>query len=121
MMHKGGAFVEELTSSSSRRNGVTAVHSLHRFAFSVPDLDEAVDFYTAFGLDVRQEKGRVDLYAYGNAHRWGSIYHGRGPKRLEYVSFGAYAQDFEALVGQIQRAGASLCAPHPLAEEGGVW
>jgi catechol 2,3-dioxygenase-like lactoylglutathione lyase family enzyme len=35
---------------------------LHRFVFSVPDLAAAVEFYDAFGLDVREAEGRADLY-----------------------------------------------------------
>ena len=55
-----------------RRADTTAVHSLHRFVFSVPDLDKAADFYQAFGLDVRRTDGRVDLYTFGHPHRWGA-------------------------------------------------
>ena len=37
-----------------RRDGAAAVHSLHRFVFTVPDLDAAAAFYTDFGLDARR-------------------------------------------------------------------
>src|ERR1700693_4147994 len=93
----GGASMNPDTSSSACRQGVTGVHSLHRFVFSVPDLAVAGDFYTAFGLDVRRTPGRVDLHTHGHPHRWGSIYPSRGAKRLEYVSFGAYAEGFDRL------------------------
>jgi len=46
-------------STPIRRHGTTAVHSLHRFVFSVPDLEEAAAFYGAFGLDVRDVDGRM--------------------------------------------------------------
>jgi hypothetical protein len=85
--------LEPSIDSSSRRNGAPAVHSLHRFVFSVPDLGAAVKFYTDFGLDVRRMGGRVDLRTFGNAHRWGEVLQGQGPKRLEYLSFGAYPED----------------------------
>jgi hypothetical protein len=39
--------------TTARRAGVTAVHSLHRFVFTVPDLAVATRFYQSFGLDVR--------------------------------------------------------------------
>ena len=108
-------------STTPRRAGTTAVHSLHRFVFSVPDLDKAVDFYQAFGLDVRRVEGRVDLYTFGRPHRWGSIYGGTGPKRLEYLSFAAYPDDFQALNQRFESMRTPLSAPHRLADEEGVW
>jgi len=103
-----------------RRAGATAVHSLHRFAFSVPDLDRAQDFYDAFGLDVRRSEGRLDLYAHGNPHRWASIHGGSGAKRLEYVSFAAFPEDYDKLIAGIERMGIKT-EPHRLAEETGIW
>ena len=107
---------------SPRRKGVIAVHSLQRFVFSVPDLAAAAGFYSDFGLDVRQTSGRLDLYTFGHEHRWGSIYQGQGPKkRLEYISFGAYAEDHEPLVRRLQERGFARVKPHPLADQDGVW
>ena len=51
--------MEQLSTSLPRRTGVTAVHSLHRFVFTVPDLDVAQSFYSAFGLDVRHDPAEV--------------------------------------------------------------
>ena len=61
-------------SATARREGVTAVHSLDHFVFSVPDLDEAASFYGDFGLDVRRRDGRLDLHTSGHPHRWGLSY-----------------------------------------------
>jgi catechol 2,3-dioxygenase-like lactoylglutathione lyase family enzyme len=104
-----------------RRSGATAVHSLHRFVFSVPDLEEASAFYTAFGLDVRRAGDRLDLHTFGHPHRWGSIYRGEGPKRLEYLSFAAYPEDFAALRKQIDERGFEPAPAHRLADEEGLW
>jgi catechol 2,3-dioxygenase-like lactoylglutathione lyase family enzyme len=104
-----------------RRAGTTAVHSLERFVFSVPDLDRAADFYGAFGLDVRRADGRLDLHTFGHPHRWGSIYLGHGPKRLEYVSFAAYPEDIETLTRRLAERGIKTTEPHRLAEEPGLW
>ena len=41
------------------------------------------------------------------------------PKRLQYLSFGAYAEDFDALARQVRAAGAA--DPHPLSDGQGVW
>ncbi len=104
-----------------RRKDTTAVHSLHRFVFSVPDLKAAVDFYEAFGLDVREAEGRVDLYAVGHPQRWASIYQQAGPKQLQYVSFGIYAEDADALSKRLAQKGVAAIAPHALADEQGTW
>src|SRR5437899_4714227 len=108
-------------STTPLRAGTTAVHSLHRFVFSVPDLEKAADFYRAFGLDVRQADGHIDLYTFGHPHRWASIYRGGVSKRLEYVSFAAYPDDFEALLKRVDETRLPLAEPHRLADEKGVW
>ena len=104
-----------------RRKDTTAVHSLHRFVFSVPDLREAAEFYEGFGLDVRETDGRVDLYTFGHPHRWASIYRRPGSKQLQYVSFGIYAEDRDALTERIARAGVTVAPPHTLGDEDGIW
>jgi catechol 2,3-dioxygenase-like lactoylglutathione lyase family enzyme len=113
--------MDRLATSAPRRAGVTAVHSLRRFVFTVPDLDAAQRFYAAFGLDARREGERLDLYAFGHPHRWGSIYRAPGPKKLQYLSFAAYPEDLEPLRRHLERIGAPQSRPHPLAEEEGLW
>ena len=113
--------MERLSTSLPRRTGVTAVHSLHRFAFTAPDLDAAQRFYTAFGLDVRREGERIDLYTFGHPHRWGSIHHAPGRKKLQYLSFAVYPEDLEPLRRQIDKIGAPQTKAHPLADEEGMW
>ena len=110
-----------IDSSSRRSSGDPAVHSLHRFVFSVPDVNAAVDFYTAFGLDVRRMGGRVDLRTFGNSHRWAEIFQGHGPKRLEYISFGAYPQDYDAIIARIKKQGVEMVSPHRHADKPGCW
>ncbi len=106
---------------SPRRSGVTAVHSIDRFVFTVPDLDAAQRFYAEFGLDARREGERVDLYAHGHPHRWASIHAAPGRKRFGYLRFGVYADDFAPLLGRLDRLGIALAPPHALGEEGGAW
>ena len=113
--------MEQSNTVAPRRAGVTAVHSLHRFGFSVPDLDKSIDFYDAFGLDVRRAGDRIDLYTFGHPHRWGSVYRGNGPKRIEYLSFAAYPDDFDAIVKRLNELRVPITEPHPLADEPGVW
>ena len=51
-----------LQNNFCRRAGVHAVHSRDRFVFSVPDLEPARRFYTAFGLDVREAGRHLDWF-----------------------------------------------------------
>jgi catechol 2,3-dioxygenase-like lactoylglutathione lyase family enzyme len=102
-----------------RRQNALGVHSLNHFAFSVPDLAPAEKFYTAFGLDARRTGDRLDLYAHGHPHCWGSIHADGKPKKLQYLSFSTYEDDFEAVSQRIVALGTS--EPHPLAPAGGVW
>jgi catechol 2,3-dioxygenase-like lactoylglutathione lyase family enzyme len=102
-----------------RRPNALGVHSLDRFAFSVPDLGVAERFYAAFGLDARRDGDRLDLYTQGHAHCWGSVHANGRPKKLQYLSYGAYAEDFDALARRIAANGS--VAPHPLSDGQGVW
>ena len=103
----------------SRRAGVNAVHSLNRFVMSVPSLDEAERFYVSFGLDVRKSGDALELRTYDDSHAWASVVPGR-TKRLEYLSFGTFAEDLDALRKRV--AAMSLaCEPHPLSDGTGVW
>ena len=107
--------------SLPRRQGALAVHSLQRFVFGVPDLAPAADFYRAFGLDVREIDGRLDLHTFGHPHRWASIYQRPGGKRLEYLAFGAWPEDVDALVARLAKLGVATTAPHALADDHGIW
>lgn len=102
-----------------RRNNALGVHSLHRFVFTVPDLGPAETFYRAFGLDPRRVGDRLDLYAHGHPHCWGSVHANGEPKRLQYLTFAAYAEDFDALAQRMHDAGA--VEAHPLSDGTGVW
>ena len=113
---------------TSPRTGVTAVHSVERIVFTVPDIEPAQKFYTAFGMDVKRPEStigpRVDLYTHGHAHCWMSVVANGQPKALQYISFGMYAQDEAAFKQKIETSGLG-CAPHPMAAAlgnvGGLW
>lgn len=97
-----------------------AVHSVHRFTFTVPDLAEAERFYTCFGLDVRREGERLQLRTFGHQHVWAHVLEGGARKRLQCVAYGIHAEDAPAFAERIAAQG---CAgePHPLAQEPGLW
>lgn len=110
-----------MSTQPTRRKAVTGVHSIERFVLGVPSLKEAIDFYTAFGLDVRHGEGRIDLFTFGHPHRWGTVVERPGPKRLEFIAFGAYPDDYERLLAGIRERGFRTRAPHPMGEGAGVW
>ncbi len=107
--------------SQPRRENALAIHSVDRFVISVPDLAEAARFYTAFGLDVRQQGDRLDLHTFGHPHCWGQVHASGKPKRLEYLSFGAYAEDLDRLRSLAIERGLTVTDPHPLGSSEGFW
>ncbi len=96
------------------------VHSIDHFALEVPDLALARRFFETFGLRVEEEADGLHLYASASAHRWGRLM--KGPrKRLAYLSFNCFAEDFEALREQARGAGARFADPHPSGSAEGFW
>ncbi len=79
-----------------RRKGALGVHSLNHFAFSVPDLDPAralLQRIRSRPATQRQPPRRVCPWPRSPL---GAGIHADGkPKRLQYLSFGAYEEDFE--------------------------
>lgn len=97
-----------------------AVHSVHRFTFTVPDLAEAARFYTCFGLDVRRDGDRLHLRTFGHPHVWAHVLEGGERKRLQYVAYGIHADDVDSFAQRIAAQGRAR-EPHPLAQEPGLW
>jgi catechol 2,3-dioxygenase-like lactoylglutathione lyase family enzyme len=108
------------TPLAARRTGVTAVHSVNRVVFTVPDIDVAYKFYTAFGMNVQRKDQQADIYTHGHPHCWMSVIANGQAKALQYLSFGIYAEDETAFAKTIAAKGIA-CEPHPLAPQGGLW
>lgn len=104
----------------TRRPGELGAHSVDTFNLAVPDLKVAQSFYTAFGLDVREEGNGLGLYTMGHPHRWGRISEGPA-KRLSYVSFGAFEDDIERLRRRLQDNGVRQLDPPAGFESNGIW
>ena len=102
-----------------RRPGALGVHSVNRFVFTVPDIDEAERFYSAFGLDTRKHGDRLDVYTFGHPHCWATIIANGQPKKLQYLSFGIYAEDQAAFERRIDERG--RVESHPLSDGSGAW
>ena len=99
-----------------------AVHSVHEFVFSVPDLEQARHFYTSFGLEVHDEGEGLALYAKDHPHRWARVLSGTA-KRLLWVTFGVYAAD----MARFEQHLAAMDIPHIVpceknsSGQSGVW
>lgn len=98
----------------------TAVHSINEFVFSVPDLNEAAEFYTGFGLDVRREGESLALYTVGHSQRWARIVQGAA-KRLLWLSFGIYEGDLALWARKLEEQGVATCVPPAGASADGIW
>ncbi|WP_394791145.1 VOC family protein [Rhodoferax sp.] len=95
-----------------------AVHSVHEFVFSVPDLEQARHFYTSFGLEVRDEGEGLALYTQDHPHRWARILPG-ATKRLLWVTYGVYAADIARFEQDL--AARNIPRISPCEGAGGVW
>ena len=105
---------------ASRRAGVTAVHSVERVVFTVPELAPAEAFYSAFGLDMKRSGQQLDLYTYGNPHCWMTVIANGQPKVLQYLSLGIFAEDEAAFKQKIADLGIA-CEPPALSDGTGLW
>src|SRR5215212_12206797 len=84
--------IRSMAQPVQRRPGELGVHSLDHFNFVVPDVAQAEKFYGLFGLNAKEEGGKLGLYTHGHPHRWGVV--SEGPrKKFTYVSFGAFEDD----------------------------
>ncbi len=115
------AGIELRTHKHPNRADVQGVHSLDRIVFAVPDLDEAARFYDAFGLLTERHGDRLDLRTHGHPHVWASLFAHAGGKRLQYLRFGCFAEDFDAIAARAERLGIPRLAPHALGDADGLW
>jgi catechol 2,3-dioxygenase-like lactoylglutathione lyase family enzyme len=106
--------------AQTKREGVLAVHSLDEHVFSVPNLEDARSFYTAFGLEVRDHGDGLALFAHNNPQRYARLIKGE-KKRLLWLSFGVYEEDFERFVQFINERGIERIASPDTESPGGLW
>ena len=104
----------------TRRHGAVGVHSMDYFNMSVPDLEHARQFYTKFGLDVREEQGGLGLYTFDHPHRWGLLNEG-SRKALGHLSFGIFEDDLQRFRDRLQQASIEQLDPPPGFESNGIW
>ncbi len=94
--------IRSMSQPTPRRPGELGVHSLDHFNFVVPDVAQAEKFYSLFGLNTKEEDGKLALYTHGHPHRWGVV--SEGPrKKFSYVSFGAFEDDMARFRERLER------------------
>jgi catechol 2,3-dioxygenase len=114
---------DEITGGAAarRQRGIVGVHSLDHFSLIVPDLTEAAAFYERFGLEVRPSGDEFGLHAADGPHRWGRFRAGAA-KSLDYLSFGAFAEDLPTFRERLKNRGVTTVAPPAGAvDDSGLW
>ena len=112
--------IRPLAQPIHRRPGELGVHSLDRFNFSVPDVEQARKFYSSFGLDVRDERNALHIHTHGHPHRWGSVVEGP-KKKLQFISFGAFEDDLPRFRERLDALRIPRIDPPPGVESNGIW
>jgi catechol 2,3-dioxygenase len=103
-----------------KRPGELGIHSMDTFNMTVPDLKVAQEFYTTFGLDVREEGNGLGLYTFGSDQRWASIGEGTR-KKLNHLTFGVFEEDFAPIKRRIEAEGIRLLDAPRGFDSDGVW
>ena len=112
--------IRSMAQPVQRRPGELGVHSLDHFNFVVPDVAQAEKFYGLFGLDTKEEGGKLALYTHGHPHRWGVV--SEGPrKKFTYVSFGAFEDDMARFRERLDRLRIDRLDPPKGFESNGLW
>lgn len=103
-----------------RRPNALGVHSLDHFSLILPDLSEAADFFSCFGLDVRAEGNGAGVYCIGSSHRWATL--SEGPrKKFGHLSFGIYDEDMPAFRDRLKRMSIALLPAPPGIDRDSIW
>jgi catechol 2,3-dioxygenase-like lactoylglutathione lyase family enzyme len=112
--------IRSMAQPAQRRPGELGVHSLDHFNFVVPDLKQAEQFYSTFGLNLKEENGGISFYTYNHPHRWGSASEGPS-KKLQFVSFGAYEEDMPKFRERLEKMKIDRLDPPKGFESNGIW
>jgi len=112
--------IRSMTQPVPRRPGELGVHSLDHFNLLVPDVADAEKFYGLFGLQTREENGKLALYTAGHPHRWGTV--AEGPrKKFNYVSFGVFEDDLPRFRHRLEQMRIDRLDPPKGFESNGIW
>ncbi len=103
---------QDIKSEQTKRKGILAIHSVDEFVYSVPDLEIAIKYYESFGLRVERESFQgntaLGLYTDHHSHRWGRVFESGHKKRLQWITYGIYAEDLEPFREHLRKSGVEL-------------
>lgn len=94
-----------MPSNDNKVSPAAGVHSLDRFELSVPDLDEASRFFSAFGLTMRRSGNSLEARCPPSDHVWMVLREGER-KHLDLVRFTAFPEALAPLADRLAAAGA---------------
>jgi catechol 2,3-dioxygenase len=104
----------------TRKPGVLGVHSVGEFVLGVPKLEQAQDFYAAFGLEVREQGEQLGLHTRADGYRWGRAVPA-ARKALHHVTFHCFEEDLPRFKRHIEAQGLRLLDPPPGFDGEGLW
>src|SRR5258708_3003850 len=105
---------------AERSNGLLGVHSVDHFGLVVPEIHTAEHFYSASGIGPVAVGNRLELRTATSAHAWGRVTEGPR-KHINYLSFGAYAEDIPRLREHLKKQNVETIAPPPGMDGDGIW
>jgi catechol 2,3-dioxygenase-like lactoylglutathione lyase family enzyme len=109
-----------LDTAATRRAPQLGVHSLDHFALTVPSLEQARDFYSAVGLELRVDGAHLGIHSFDQVHRWGLLIEAR-TKRLHHLTFGVFAEDFRNFARHLESLRIALLDPPLGIRSEGLW
>src|ERR1044072_8741957 len=112
--------IRSMSQPTPRRPGELGVHYLDRFNFVVPDVAQAEKFYNLFGLNTKEEDGKLALYTHGHPHRWGVVSEG-AYKNFTSASFGAFENDMPRFRDGLEKLRIDRLDPPKGFESNGLW
>jgi len=101
-------------------NELLGVHSLDHFGLVVPDLKPAQHFFSASGIEPVEAGNSLELRTSTSDHAWGRISEGKR-KRIDYISFGAYAEDLPRFREHLKSLAVDTIAAPRGSEDDSVW
>lgn len=107
--------------TQQRRRDRLGIHSIGEFRMTVPSLDDANRFYSAFGLDVQPDSDTgLLIRTFGSPHVWGRLRQG-ARKKFEWLTLHGFEDELEALRARALEAGVALIDPPAGADASGFW
>ncbi len=96
------------------------IRNLQHIALAVPDLAVGRKFYADFGLDVREEGGRIVGRCHGREQDQVILVEGKR-KQMHHVAFGTRAPELEELKRRLESHGTRLVDAPKEAPGAGLW